>query len=133
MTEPFVLPVTLVTASLLALWSLILAIRVSGMRVKHRISLGDQGNTDLIVRMRTHGNFVEYVPLILILMGLVEMAGGDSTILAVTGAALVLFRLMHAIGMPRPAPNVFRAGGAMGTFLIVAALSIWGIGIVVGG
>ena len=43
------------------------------------------------------------------------------------GAALVLTRLSHMIGMPRPAPNVFRATGAGGTYLLMAVMAVWGL------
>ena len=29
--------------------------------------------------------------------------------------------------MPRPAPNAFRAGGASGTYILMAALAVWGL------
>jgi uncharacterized membrane protein YecN with MAPEG domain len=123
----FPLAVTLVTASILALMCLVLAARVSRARMKHRISLGDKGNEELLVRMRIHGNFVEFVPLVLILMALLELSGADRTWLMAAGAVLVLSRIMHVIGLPRPAPNVFRAGGASGTYAVMAALAIWGL------
>lgn len=121
------LPVTLVTASVLALMGLILAFRVSRSRMKHRISLGDKGNEELMVRMRIHGNFTEFVPLVLILLGLLEASGANRTGLIVAGAALVVTRLLHAYGLPRPAPNVFRFSGASGSYLLMAALSLWGL------
>jgi uncharacterized membrane protein YecN with MAPEG domain len=31
----------------------------------------------MIVRMRTHSNFVEYVPLMLVLLGLLELGGAN--------------------------------------------------------
>ncbi len=124
---PFALPVTLITASVLALMALILAARVSRARMKHRISMGDRGNDEVLVRIRTHANFVEFVPLLLILLALLEASGADRTGLIAAAVALVLARLMHAIGMPRPAPNVFRAGGAGGTYLLMAAMAVWGL------
>ena len=83
---PLPLPVTLVTACVLALMGLILAARVSRVRMKHRISLGDKGNEELMVRMRIHGNFIEFVPFVLILMALLESSGANSTALAVARA-----------------------------------------------
>ncbi|MGE4063573.1 MAG: MAPEG family protein [Rhodospirillaceae bacterium] len=125
--DTIALPVTLVTASILALMCLLLAARVSGARLKHRISLGDRGNEELLVRMRIHGNFVEFVPFVLILMALLELTGADRSILIAAGAILVLSRISHMIGMPRPAPNLFRAGGATGTYLLMAGLAVWGL------
>jgi uncharacterized membrane protein YecN with MAPEG domain len=125
--ELIALPVTLVTASVLALMCLVLAARVSRARMKHRISLGDRGNEELLVRMRIHGNFIEFVPFVLILMALLEVSGASRTGLMAAGAVLVVSRILHVFGMPRPAPNVFRASGASGTYILMAALAVWGL------
>ena len=66
------LPITLTTASILALLCVVLIVRIIRSRRKYLISIGDGGNTDLTCRIRTHANFVEYVPLLLIIMGLLE-------------------------------------------------------------
>lgn len=127
MPSPLPLPVTLITASILALIALVLALRVSAGRFKHRVSIGEGDNRDMTVLVRTHANFVEYVPLILILMGILEMSKVNRIILLVVAVLLIIFRIFHAIGMPRRAPNFFRATGAIGTMLIMGFLAIWGL------
>lgn len=121
------LPITLTTASLLALLGLILAIRVSAGRVKNNVLMGDGGNADMIMRMRTHSNFVEYVPLLLVLMGLLELGGGNGKVLMIFGVVLVLARISHAVGMARPAPSAFRAIGALGTFMLLLLGAAYGL------
>lgn len=121
------LPVTLFTAAVLALMCLFLAARVSRTRLKNRISLGDQGNAELLVCIRTHANFVEFVPITLILMALIEATGGSDTVLWGVSGVFILARLAHIIGMPRPAPNIFRAGGAAGTYTVMGGLALWGL------
>jgi uncharacterized membrane protein YecN with MAPEG domain len=121
------LPITLTTASLLALLCLILAVRVSAGRVKNNVLMGDGGNADMVMRMRTHSNFAEYVPLLLVLMGMLELGGGSRTVLMVFGAVLVLTRISHAVGMARPAPSAFRAIGALGTFLLLLLGAAYGL------
>jgi uncharacterized membrane protein YecN with MAPEG domain len=121
------LPITLTTASLLAVLCLILAIRASMGRVKNNVLMGDGGNADMVMRMRTHANFTEYVPLLLVLMGLLELAGGSRMVLTIFGAALVLARVAHAVGMARPAPSYLRAGGALVTFLLLLAGGLYGL------
>jgi uncharacterized membrane protein YecN with MAPEG domain len=96
-------------------------------RVKTNVMMGDGGNNDMVCRMRTLANFSEFVPLLLILMGLMEMGGGNRTFLEVFGAALVVLRIMHAIGMPRPVPNVFRAGGFIGTFVLLLVAAVYSL------
>lgn len=122
-----VLPVTLFAASVLALMCLFLAARVSRTRFKNRISLGDQGNADLLVCIRTHANFVEFVPIVLILMALIEATGGNATVLWGVAGVFILARIVHIIGMPMPAPNVFRVAGAAGTYTVIGGLALWGL------
>ena len=127
MPSPLLLPVTLTTACILALFSLVLIVRIGQGRFRHKVSLGDGGNPDMLVRIRTHANFVEYVPLILILMGILELSKVSRIALAVGGELLVVFRILHAIGMPRRAPNAYRAAGAGGTVFLMLVWAIWGL------
>lgn len=119
------LPITLATAGALGLIGLILAFRVSIGRGRYKINMGDGGNPDMIVRMRTHANFVEYVPLMLVLLGLLELGGANRTALMVGAAVLVVARISHAIGMG--GPFALRAGGAMATYILLAAGCIYGL------
>ena len=123
--SPLLLPITLTTAGALGLVGLILAFRVSMGRGKHKITMGDGGNTDMIVRMRTHANFVEYVPLLLVLLGLLELAGANHTALIGGAAVLVVARIFHAIGMA--GPMALRVTGAMATYLLLTVGSIYGL------
>lgn len=127
------LPVTLSTASLLSLVYLALIVRLGKVRTKHRIAIGDGGNAEMLMHMRTQANFVEYVPLMLVLMALLEGAGANPRILAIAGTLLILFRILHALGMPRPVPNAFRIAGAGGTIFLLAGAGIWGLVIVLTG
>lgn len=124
------LPITLTTASILTIMCLGLIVHVARGRFKHRVAMGDGGNPDLLVRMRTHANFIEYVPLLLMLMALLELAGANRIFLMAFGAALIVFRVMHVIGMPRRAPNVYRAGGAGGSLLLMILAAGYGLALV---
>jgi uncharacterized membrane protein YecN with MAPEG domain len=123
--SPLLLPITLATAGALGLVGLILALRVTMGRSKHNVIMGDGGNADMIVRMRTHANFVEYVPLMLVLLGLLELGGANRTALMVGAAVLVVARISHAIGMG--GPMALRVGGAMATYILLAAGSIYAL------
>ena len=125
MTLP--LPVTLATTSALALVAAVLATRAALARGKYGIMMGDGGNPVLIARMRAHANFVEYVPLMLILMGLLENAGANRSLLIASGAALLVARVLHAIGMTYPAENFYRAAGNLTTFLLLLLLAGYGL------
>ena len=56
-------------AGLLGLIYVPLGIRIALMRKKFRVGIGDGGNPDLARAIRVHGNFMEYVPLALVLLG----------------------------------------------------------------
>ena len=88
--------------------------------------VGTGGNPLLEARMRAHANFIEYVPLALILFGLIEMRVGQSSLLFGLGVALAVARLLHPLGMERPAPNIARGGGFLLTCVVIVALVIWG-------
>ena len=119
---------TLITAGMLGVWYAFLAVTVILGRFKHRVSLGDGGVPELQARIRAPGNFAEYVPLILILMGLVELAGGDRRVLLWSGVALVVSRVIQAIGVwKRKAPNVFRFCGSCLTLFLLIYYSVWAI------
>ena len=119
--------VTLVTAGCCGLLYFILSFRVVQLRQAHKISLGDGGSDPLLSRIRAHGNFAEYVPIILILMALIEMRTGVTELLTSTGIVLFLVRISHAFGMARTAPNPFRVAGAAGTWIVLIGLSVWAI------
>ncbi|MGW8134389.1 MAPEG family protein [Sphingomonas zeae] len=125
-----ILPVTLGIAAAAAIVNLWLAMRIVLGRLRGKVMMGDGGDSRLAAGMRAHANFVEYAPFVLILMGLIELGGGSSFWLWVLGAAFILVRIGHGWGMMRPAPNIGRAVGAMGTWAILALLAGWGIGIV---
>jgi uncharacterized membrane protein YecN with MAPEG domain len=122
------LTTTLATAGALGLIYIALAFRVIAFRFKHRVSLGDGGNPALLQRIRSHGNFAEYVPLLLILMGLIEQSGGSKTVLMWSGALLIVSRVLHVVGVEyHRSPNPFRVFGVAVTFFMIISGSIWAL------
>ena len=122
------LPVTLATAGALGLIYLTLTVRVVRGRWKHRVSLGDGGNAAMQRLIRAHANFGEYVPLLLILMGLLEASDAPRGVLTWAGIALVVGRIAHAIGIETPkAPNPYRFIGGLVTFSMLLLGSIWAL------
>ena len=124
--------ITITTAGLCGLLLLVLSVRVSMVRGKSKVSLGDGGDLLLLSRIRAQANFVEYVPFILVLMGLIETTlyvvdPRPSMTLGIVGIALVLCRIAHAIGMGQPAPNAARVAGTAGTFIILIVTSVWAL------
>jgi hypothetical protein len=93
------LPFTTLAAASLALLMLPLALLVTARRIRlDNVVFGDGNDETLLRRIRAHGNFAEYTPLSLIVLGLVEMHGGPSWLLWTTAAFLVIGRIVHALG-----------------------------------
>jgi uncharacterized membrane protein YecN with MAPEG domain len=78
----------------------------------------------LLVAARTQANFAENVPLCLVLMALAEAEGAAHWLMVALGVMLVAGRGLHALGMGRPVPNLFRAGGVVLTLLVLSVGSV---------
>lgn len=90
----------------LAFLYLILTARVIIFRRKNKIGLGDDGNKGLMKRMRAQSNFVETVPLALIMLILIELNNQSSILVHVLGILLLAGRIMHAIGFSAHPPKM---------------------------
>jgi uncharacterized membrane protein YecN with MAPEG domain len=121
------LPITLTIAGAAALINIWLALRISHVRRLNHVSIGHGGNEALETRMRSHANFVEYTPLFLILLGLVEAARGPQTWLWIAAILFMLARLAHPFGMERPAPNALRMGSVAITWLCLLGLAVYAL------
>jgi uncharacterized protein len=120
------LEITAVYAALLGLLFMLLSFRVSKHRLAGHVSLGDGNNPALAQAIRAHGNFAEYVPLALILIGLAEAQGAAGMFLHVLGGGLLAGRLLHAWGMSQPkAVNHARRFGIVLTWLTILVASVF--------
>ena len=112
-------------AGLLAIIYMALAANVGMTRTRRKISLGDSGDPDLIVSIRRHANFAEWVPLALLLMALIELNGGSKTWLHTLGAVLLAARIVHPFGLDVSDLSKWqRIAGAAGTILVIAAAAL---------
>ena len=111
--------VTALYTGILALMLVVLSLYVVRGRWANKVSVGDGGNEDMLRRMRTHANFIEYVPLALIGLYLLEVTRHSVIILHALGIALVVARLLHVYGMRAGGANFGRAGGATLTLVIL--------------
>ena len=115
--------VTMITAGLLGLLLLFLGGYVIAGRVSFKIGLGDGGNPAMQRRMRAQANFVEYVPMAVILIALMENAGiGPHWLVALLGAVLVVARIWHAQGLLSSSGT--SAGRFVGTNLTVLVILV---------
>ena len=69
------LPITSISAAILALWLIWLAARVIQMRGSENIMIGDGANDGFIRRSRAHGNLTEYAPIGAYPVGLCRTSG----------------------------------------------------------
>lgn len=121
------LPVTSVWIAVFAIALFLLSFPIALHRKRARTSLGDGGDAALQRRIRAQGNFTEYVPMALLVIGAVEAAGYDSMWVWSLGGLMAAGRLLHAWGIlgDRLPP---RALGMMATFLVLVAgagLIVW--------
>jgi len=116
------LPVTSVTAAIAALMLIALSVPISLRRAKLKAVSGDAGDPTLQRLIRAQGNFIEYAPMGLILLALVEVGVTSATMLWTIGILLIAGRGLHALGMIRGS-TVVRAIGMLGTFasLLISA------------
>mgnify|MGYP001555698693 CR=1 FL=1 len=120
-----ILPISLTAAAAAAFINLWLGFRVGQVRGSEKVSIGDGGNDKVIRRMRAHANFVEYTPIILILIALLELATGTSTWLWAVMALYMIARVLHAFGM-----DGMKSGRSIGisvTMLIMVGLAGYAI------
>jgi uncharacterized membrane protein YecN with MAPEG domain len=90
--------VTPLYASLLVLWFVVLSARVVNIR-RGGIIFGDDGDVAVTRVVRAHGNFAEYVPLALLLMGFLEVSRFSIYILHALGLTLLIARLIHGCAL----------------------------------
>ena len=111
--------ITALFAAILAIIQVIFTLRVGLFRRANKISLGDGGNDELSRRIRAHGNFIETVPMALLLLMLNEMSFLSAVWLYSLGSVLVVARLMHYYAIGFNAPLVFRFIGMSSTLLVI--------------
>jgi uncharacterized membrane protein YecN with MAPEG domain len=117
------MPVFYVCAGLLGLLAVSLTVSVGRMRMQKKIYLGDGGDKELLAAIRAHGNFMEYVPLCLVLIYFVSDFYGYwyTSIMAVV---LLLARVLHAGGILGFIPLGRTIGAAGTTILLVVASAL---------
>ncbi|MBH1971710.1 hypothetical protein FK216_09940 [Moraxellaceae bacterium AER2_44_116] len=115
--------ITLLYAGLLSLWFLVLSVRVIAIR-SQGISLGDGGNPVLLRRIRAHGNFAEYVPMILVMIGFLEISHFSALWIHLLAGTLVVSRLLH--GYALSFNESFKFGRIGGTALTLTLLGVCG-------
>ena len=100
------LKLTAIYAAILTFVYVKLALNVINLRHQNKVSLGDGGREDLQQAIRSHGNFAEYVPLGLILLGCLEANHIHWTIVLLLGGLFTTGRLYYAKAFLETTPNM---------------------------
>ena len=123
------LPITALYLAIFAIFAAFLAFLAGRLRGAEKISIGDGGRTDLLLAMRRHANFVEYVPYFMIMLGALELNGSSPILLHSLGLGMIVARVNHAVGLKADTmQSLPRIIGGVGTLLmtvIAAGLLAW--------
>jgi len=115
------LTITALYASLLAIIFIALSVNIIRLRFKHKVGIGDGGESTLRKAVRVHGN----LPLALILLGCYEIGGAEPNWVHILGGGIVLGRVLHALGLSKSAGTTMpRFIGTMSTFIVLLTLAI---------
>ena len=109
--------------ALTVLFNPFLMLRIGLVRQKKKINLGDGGDAEMLARIRTHGNFTEVAPLILIGLIAMAMMNASPLMLHLVGIAYIVGRLLHFTGMN----GMFGQGRFLGTILTLLAFITQGV------
>ncbi len=117
------LPITATVAATLTF----LYLGLSGQVIRGRIlgrgpEIGPGDEEDEFFRaVRAHANFIEYTPLFLILLGLLELSDAPSLFMSLLGGSFVIGRLAHWYGLTHTNRLRFRTLGMVLTLTQLAA------------
>lgn len=116
------LAITPIYAAILGLMLIALTVAVVAKRARTGINLFHETDMMLGSAIRRHGNFIELVPMALILMAMAELAGTPAGWLHAMGATLVLARAVHPFGInPEGSAVAARIVGSVGTWVVMLA------------
>lgn len=121
-------PITAIYAGILGIGIIYLSFRVASKRLSNKVGLGDGGIDELMQAIRVQGNAVEYVPLALVLLLLLEMNGAHPAMLHSLGGALVAGRVLHAWGLSTSSgTSIGRLYGTMATWIMILSAAVLNI------
>lgn len=119
-----ILPITSIFGASFAIALVALSFLVSLRRMKVGDMIGDSTDDLLRSRIRAQGNFTEYVPLGVVMLGLVEAQFAPGGVVVAVGTMLAFGRGLHAIGM-LSASGPVGGFGMIFTYLALLASAGW--------
>jgi uncharacterized protein len=98
--------------------------RISQLRMQHKVAFGDGGSAELMRAIRTHANTAEHTPIFILLCLVYEMTRGSNAFLIVIATIFVVARIAFTVGVLGRGLHPFRMAGAMATYLTQAILAV---------
>ncbi|MBB5203148.1 hypothetical protein HNQ51_000441 [Inhella inkyongensis] len=117
--------ITLTLLGLLAVAQVPLTMMVGLTRAAKQISFLDGGDDTMLRRMRAHGNFVENVPMALLVIGAAEWTGAPNWMVLACALSLVAGRSLHAWSLLCRGPVLTRAIAMLMTLAPMAVGGLW--------
>ena len=113
------IPITALYLAVFLVFGSYLAFLPGKIRGSTGISIGDGGRPDLLLAMRRHANFVEYVPYFMLMFAALELNGSGPLLLHGLGIGMIAARTLHAVGIKADTTESLARGvGAGGTLLL---------------
>ncbi len=125
MQLPTIISVTPIYIALLGLLFIPFTLRAGLYRVETNIFIGTGDNPEMLRRIRGQGNFVETVPLALLLFVAMELLGAKDMWLHSLGTALVIGRICHYVAITELGPKGLRPIGMSATMITILVSSLW--------
>ena len=115
---------TLLYAGLSGFWALVLTLRVGLARQREGVLIGYGESEEVLRVVRAHGNNMEYVPLLLLLLALAELSGAPIVLVHAVGVGIVFGRVAHGMGLWRSTGRTLgRLSGALTTLACLITMS----------
>ena len=125
MQLPTLLSITPIYIALLGLLFIPFTLRAGLYRVQSNIFIGTGDDPEMLRRIRGQGNFIETVPIALLLFVAMELLGATDIWLHILGIALVFGRICHYLAITELGPSVLRPGGISTTRITILVSSLW--------
>lgn len=108
--------ITGIYVALAALLIVALARNVISLRRQYKVALGDGGHQDLLAAIRAHATAIEYLPIGLLLLLVLELSQSPAWLIHLLGSLFIIGRVIHAHGISK----------AIGTQRIIGMqITIW--------
>lgn len=123
-----ILPVTAFVTAVCAIMLLITAFDTVRQRMRLGAAFGDKGDAKLISASRAHANLAEHAPIVILMLGMLELAHASPLGLKVVAGLFLAARAAHIVGLYAPVdtkPPLPRSLGVIGTWLTMLVLAGW--------